>query len=295
MMHCGSGYGEVTAVITNLDHVVVLVRDLERAVAAYQTLFGRDPSWHAQSDGAATAIFTLNNMSVELMAPSGDGGIGDRVRAALDKDGEGLASFAFAVDDIGGMHRRLKRLGLAPDDVSDGESRDVASGKAMHWTRTRASTESTHGIRMFFIQRREMFAHSLAIAPSPIEALDHVVIATPDPDRAAALYGARLGLDMRLDRTNPDWGARLMFFRCGDLVVEIVHRLKEGKGDGPDKVWGLSWRVADIDATRARLHGAGLDVSDVRDGRKPGTRVLTVRDHTCGVPTLVIQQGTRPA
>ena len=277
--------------ITNLDHVVVLVRDLEAGIASYKTLFGREPSWRSQNDGSANAMFTLNNMSIELMVPSGDGSTGDRACAALDKQGEGLASFAFAVDDIARMHRRLVRLGLAPEDIADGESRDAASSETITWKRTRASNESTYGIRMFFIQRDAPLAHSPNIAPAPIDALDHVVVATPDPDRAAALYGARLGLDMRLDRTNPDWGARLMFFRCGDLVVEIVHRLKHGKGDGPDKVWGLSWRAADIDATRARLHGAGVDVSEVREGRKPGTRVFTVKSGTCGVPTLVIQQG----
>ena len=60
--------------------------------------------------------------------------------------------------------------------------------------------------------------------------MDHVVVATGDPERAAALYGARLGLDMALDRSHPDWG-RLMFFRCGDLIVEVVHR--PGKADEP--------------------------------------------------------------
>ncbi|MCX7309456.1 MAG: VOC family protein [Afipia sp.] len=279
--------------ITNLDHVVVLARNLEAGVASYRTLLGREPSWRAQSDGAATAIFTLGNMSIELMAPAGKGQTADRVRAALEKDGEGLASFAFAVDDIAKAHRRLKRLGLEPADISDGESQDIASGKTMTWNRTRASSEFTHGIRMFFIQRHEPLTRAPEISSAPIDALDHVVIATPDPDRAAALYGARLGLDMRLDRTNPDWGARLMFFRCGDLVVEIVHRLKDGKGEGPDKVWGLSWRVADIEATRARLLGAGVDVSEAREGRKPGTRVFTVKSGTCGVPTLMIQQGAR--
>lgn len=294
MMHCGSECGEVGFMITNLDHVVVLVHDLDAGIASYKTLLGREPSWRAQSDGAATAIFTLTNMSIELMAPVGAGGTSDRVRAALDRQGEGLASFAFEVDDIARAHRRLARLGLDPEEIADGESRDV-KGSTISWKRTRASAESTHGIRMFFIQRNEPLARSPEISPAPIDALDHIVVATPDPDRAAALYGARLGLDMRLDRTNPEWGARLMFFRCGDLVVEIVHRLKDGKGDGPDRVWGLSWRVADIEATRARLLGAGVDVSDVRDGRKPGTRVFTVKSGTCGVPTLVIQQGARSA
>ena len=121
--------------------------------------------------------------------------------------------------------------------------------------------------------------------------MDHVVISTADPERAAALYGARLGLDMALDRSHPDWG-RLMFFRCGDLIVEVVQRPgKDAAADtAHDKLWGLSWRVADIDATRARLAAAGVDVSDVRNGRKPGTRVLTVRNGTCGIPTLLVEK-----
>ncbi len=117
-----------------------------------------------------------------------------------------------------------------------------------------------------------------------------------DPERAAALYGARLGLDMALDRSHPDWG-RLMFFRCGDLIVEVTHRpgkpvnaAQEAHQDKQhDRLRGMCWRVADIDATHARLAGAGVDVSEVRTGRKPGTRVMTVRSGTCGVPTLLVQ------
>ena len=56
---------------------------------------------------------------------------------------------------------------------------------------------------------------------------------------------------------------------------------------------GMCWRVADIDATHARLAGAGVDVSEVRTGRKPGTRVMTVRNGTCGVPTLLVQPSAR--
>ena len=36
-----------------------------------------------------------------------------------------------------------------------------------------------------------------------------------------------------------------MFFRCGDLIVEIAHDLKAGVSSGPDRLWGLSWRVPD--------------------------------------------------
>jgi hypothetical protein len=34
-------------------------------------------------------------------------------------------------------------------------------------------------------------------------------------------------------------------------------------------------------------------VSEVRDGRKPGTRVFSVRDGTCGVPTLILRDPSR--
>ena len=278
--------------ITNLDHAVVLVSDIEAAVAGYQTLLGRAPMWRAQSDGAATAIFVLANTSLELMAPAGEGETADRVRAALDKQGEGLASLAFAVEDIAGAHHRLTRLGLAPDAITEGRSQN-ASGHPLTWKRTRAAAAPTHGIRMFFIQRDGWLARSPESASAPVDALDHLVIATPDPERAAALYGARLGLDMKLDRTIAALQTRFLFFRVGSLVFEIIHSLKNGKGDGPDKVFGLSWRVADVEATRARLLEAGVEVSELREGRKPGTRVFTVRTGTFGVPTIVIQQGQR--
>lgn len=281
--------------ITGLDHAVVLVRDIEAAVAGYQTLLGRAPAWRANSHGGATAIFALDNTSLELMAPSGEGEAADRVRAALDKQGEGLASLAFEVDDIAKAHHRLTRLGLAPESISDGTSTDLASGRMLTWKRTRASAESTHGIRLFFLQRNEKLARSKETGSAAVSLLDHFVIATPDPDRTAALYGARLGLDMKLDRTIPAIGTRFLFFRTGGLVFEIIHPIKDGRGDGPDKIYGVSWRVADVEATRARLQQAGLEVSEVREGRKPGTRVFTVRTGTFGVPTIVIQQDRREA
>ena len=151
---------------------------------------------------------------------------------------------------------------------------------------------ATHGVRLFFLQQAALPPSRLLTAePAAVSGLDHVVIRTPDPERATALYGARLDLDMRLDRSNPAWGARLLFFRCGDLIVEVAHDLEAGVGDGPDRLWGLSWRVPDAEAARTRLAAAGLDVSEVRRGRKPGTRVLTLRDGTCGVPTLLLERG----
>ena len=274
--------------ITSLDHVVVLAGDINAASAAYQTLFARAPAWQNSSDGADRVLFTLANTSLELMAPNGNGENADRIRAVLASQGEGLASICFRTSDIARMHRRLDRLTLKPDTIADVESRDAVSGATMAWKRTRAATDATRGVRLFFLERDQERPLSVRTTAASITAMDHVVVSTSDPERAAALYGARLGLDMALDRSHPDWG-RLMFFRCGDLIVEVTHRPGKQADTSQDKLYGLCWRVADIDAVHARLVQAGVDVSEVRTGRKPGTRVMTVRRGTCGVPTLLVQ------
>jgi catechol 2,3-dioxygenase-like lactoylglutathione lyase family enzyme len=279
-------------VISGLDHVVVLVEDIGKGAAAYQTLLGRMPSWRYSSDGADRVLFTLENITLELVAPSGDGAAGDRIREAIKATGTGLASICFATPDIGKMHRRLERVALKPEPIAAVESRDAASGASMKWKRTRAATELTRGVRLFFLELEGARPRAEASAAAPITGLDHVVVATENSERSAALYGARLGLDMALDRTHQDWG-QLMFFRCGDLIVEVVRRPVAGGDGSHDKLWGLSWRVGDIDAARTRLMAAGVDVSEVRTGRKPGTRVMSVRSGTCGVQTLLLERSPR--
>jgi catechol 2,3-dioxygenase-like lactoylglutathione lyase family enzyme len=281
-------------VITGLDHVVLLVNDIGAGRMAYQTLFGCAPAWQSADDGAERVLFTLDNMTLELMSPKGDSTTADRIRAVIAEQGEGLASICFRTGDIAKMHRRLDRLALKPEPITEAESRDTASGATLSWKRTRAATDTTRGVRLFFLELTKERPRSVPSADAPITAMDHVVVSSADPERAAALYGARLGLDMALDRSHPDWG-RLMFFRCGDLIVEVVHRPDAKADKAPDKLWGLSWRVADVEATRARLVSAGIDVSDVRTGRKPGTRVLTVRSGTCGIPTLLVERTARAA
>jgi catechol 2,3-dioxygenase-like lactoylglutathione lyase family enzyme len=281
--------------ITALDHVVVLTGDIEAATAAYQTLFARSPSWKNFADGAARVLFTLDNTTLELVAPSGEGESANRIRPVLITQGEGLASLCFRTNDIERMHRRLERLTLRPEPVSEVESEDAITGATLSWKRTRAATEATGGVRMFFLEREKERPLSVRTTTGAITAMDHVVVATADPERAAALYGARLGLDMVLDRSHPDWG-RLMFFRCGDLIVEVGHKAGKEKAaeTAPDRLRGLCWRVIDIDATHARLVADGVEVSEVRTGRKPGTRVMTVRSGTCGVPTLIVQPSAKP-
>jgi catechol 2,3-dioxygenase-like lactoylglutathione lyase family enzyme len=189
-------------------------------------------------------------------------------------DGAPLSSMTFAVADLEKAAHLLERRGLPTTKAATLE----------------LSQAATHGVPIALVERNATPAPSPTTVneSSAISALDHVVIRSPNPERAVAFYAGRLGLDLRLDRSNPAWSTRLLFFRCGDLVVEIAHDLAKGISDGPDQLWGLSWRAPDIAKTHARLKTAGIEVSEVRDGRRPGSQVFTVKSHTANVPTLVI-------
>lgn len=251
--------------IEGVDHVVIGVRDLAAGVAAYETLLGARAAFAEPGSGVAVATLATANAAVELMAPSGEAEIAQRLRAAM-ASGEGLVSLVFAVGDLERAYRRAERVGLAPQEIVEGsKGRSFRAGAA-------------NGLRIFFMQRAAALRRDAYVL-----GLDHIVVRTGEPERAAALLGARLGLDLRLDREIA--GRRLMFFRCGDTVIEIAHE----RDAGADALWGLAWRVADADAANARLGAAGFTVSPVRQGVKPGTRVFSVRDGACGVPTLMIE------
>lgn len=167
----------------------------------------------------------------------------------------------FAVPDVDAARSRLERRGLQVTDAGEVLVEGLAFGLAAGTPAQQGSVE-----------------------------LDHVVVHTADGTRAVADYAGRLGLDLRLERHAPQWGARMLFLRCGRSVLEVIEPLGERAHTGDDAIWGAAWRVRDVDATARQLADAGIEISEVRDGRKPGSRVLTVKDRRFGVPTLVIQQ-----
>jgi catechol 2,3-dioxygenase-like lactoylglutathione lyase family enzyme len=239
-------------VIDALDHLTLSASFRAGAIGAYETLLGREAK-----DGQ------LRVGNVGLVIEDG---------AATAR----LSSMVFATRSLDDARRQLERRAVPVQREGD---------------QLMLAKDATHQVPIALLERSE------APSPSPllncaeaasVTALDHVVIRSPNPERAIVLYAGRLGLDLRLDRSNADWGSRLLFFRCGDLVVEIAHDLKKGVSDAPDELWGLSWRTPDIARANERLKKAGVEVSEPRTGRRPGTQVFTVQSHTANVPTIVI-------
>jgi catechol 2,3-dioxygenase-like lactoylglutathione lyase family enzyme len=127
--------------------------------------------------------------------------------------------------------------------------------------------------------------------PDAAEAIDHVVVFTPSPARAIALWRDRLGLRLAFDREFPERKVRLMFFRSGGLTFELASGLPVADdAGGPDRFYGVSYRVPDLVARREALLAAGFDVSEIRPGNKAGTRVASVRSGTAEIPTLILEE-----
>lgn len=279
-----------------LDHVILAVRDLDNATRRYATLLSRSPSWRGDHPGWGTAntLFRLDNTYLELITPRGDGPFGQRVTAQLDERGEGPIGLAFATADLDTAHARLAANGLEPSPVSPGLGRDSETGQVRRWRSALLPETRTRAVLMIAIEHEspDRLAEA-ALVGSPdavVTGIDHVVVKTSDADAAITLYRDQLGLRLALDRSFADWGMRLVFLRVGGVTIEIAQPLGDARLPArTDQVWGLSWRVPDADAARRRLAEAGYDVSEVRVGRKPGTRVVSVKDGTCDVPTLLIE------
>lgn len=275
--------------ILGIDHIGLQVRDLARTVAAYETIFGRRANWRGGASGWRHAWFQFDNAALDIVAPEGDSEVANAIRADIEKHGEGIWGIGFAVADMDAAVALFGRRGLGFLPGHTTMTADDA-GRERHWNITMMKRASGNGVALFLVEK--------AAEPWPVAAtefgdasvgnLDHVVVHTSDAERAVALYGGRLGLDLRLDRSNEKWGARQLFFRTGGAVVEIGASLKPPAEPTKDRFGGLAWRVKDVAAAQARIAAAGIDVSEVRKGRKPGTAVCTVRAGTGGVPTLLL-------
>jgi catechol 2,3-dioxygenase-like lactoylglutathione lyase family enzyme len=257
--------------ITAVSHLAFAADDVEAASADYALLLDRKPQRLHTADGKRLDRFQLANVAFEI--------------SPADGRGEGLKNIAFEAVDIETTLRKLGRRGLGVGAVAEEAFSAIGGGSGMTRRLAEISPASTHGVAIAVV---ETLTRPDMGGLRSVSGLDHVVIRSPNPERAVALYGARLGLDFALDRTNADWGSRLLFFVCGGVRVEIGHSLTKGVSDLPDSLWGVAWRVADCTETQARLQAAGVATSDGKSGRRPGSQVLTVRSHTRNVPTIVL-------
>jgi hypothetical protein len=220
--------------ITAFGHATLLVHDLQGGIDCYRHILAREPQNRVSADGLESAIFAMDNSTLRVSSPHGPGSQGDIARRQLAEAGDGFVDLAFRVDDVHRAHRRLKRLSLSPETISDTVECDSDGSIRYAWKRIELPAVSLHGVAIL-LSDLDPGLPSPGEAPSDILGFDLLVVATAHPERAAFLYGARLGLPMIFDRVNGKDSNRLMQFACADMLIEVVHRPGQDK-DGRDRI-----------------------------------------------------------
>jgi catechol 2,3-dioxygenase-like lactoylglutathione lyase family enzyme len=274
-----------------LDHIIIAVHNLDLAARDFAQVLGYPPGWRGfhLDDGTRNIVFRLENTCLELLAPDRPGPGSDPIAAHLDAYGEGLFGLAFGVDDIDAFAARLRASGMDVTAPRGGSTTSSVSGTRRQWRSFSWPMESSRGIFSFALRHDsppDSLPMTLSGATHELHAVDHIVINTSDGDAAAAFYGDLLGLRLALRQNKPQWGGDMLFFRTSHMSIEVIATAKHDPHR--DSLWGIALRANDIASAYRRLVDAGVEVSALRDGRKPHTRVCTVKSHCCGIPTLLI-------
>ena len=276
--------------ISTLDHIILAVENLNEAEKNYKKIFGIDPVWRGEHKelGTANVIFNLKNTYLELLSANGDGLGAALVNHYLEKDGEGLIGIVFGTNDLNVAAKSIKDKGFNIGDITEGEGTNSDESEKRKWKNLFLPPELTRGLFSFIIQHTDgNLPSSKHEMQSAVNKLDHIVINTNDADGFIEIYKNVFGLRLALDKTIEAWNRRMLFFRFNKTTIEVIE--ENDDKEPSDKLWGLAWAVEDLQETYDRLIKEGLELTEVKLGIKDKTLVSTIRSHTHGVPTLIIQ------
>ena len=276
--------------ISSIDHLIIAVKDINKAEENYRKIFGIEPVWKGEHKalGTSNVIFNFKNTYCELLSANGDGIGASLVNNAIEENGDGLIGLVFGTNNAEESFSKLKKLGYLITEPSEGEGVDTKTKKIRKWKNLFLPPELSRGIFTFLIEHTEGALPSLDKYPSDsVNKLDHVVINTNDADGFINIYRDIFNIRLALDKVIEHWKSRMLFFRLNKTTIEVIERKNEDTSQ--DSLWGLAWEVESIEETHKRLTDEGIDVSPIKDGLKENTLVATIKSHTHNVPTLLIE------
>ena len=273
-----------------LDHLIVAVKDLDKAEENYSKIFGLSPVWKGEHSafGTSNCLFNFQNIYFELLAATGNGPGADLVNDHLEKSAEGLMGAVFGTGDINAVASALREKGFTLPGPSDGEGSNSKDLKTRKWESLFLPPELTRGLFSFVIQHTQgQLACPKTYKSSSIRKLDHLVIKTNDADGFIAIYRDLFKIRLALDKIVERWKTRILFFRLNKTTIEVVEEKNDQQAN--DRLWGLTWDVENIQQAHTRLLSEGIDVTPIKKGIKENTLVATIKSHTHNVPTLLIE------
>ena len=190
--------------ISSVDHVIIAVEDLDKAIDDYEKVLGITPCWkgeHAEL-GTKNALFNFENTYLELLSPSEAGPGTELINSLLEEKGDHLAGIVLGTKNIDLTKEALYKIGHAVE-IGSGEAVNEKDGKIRRWKNIFLPSALSRELFIFIIEHTEgnLPKHESQDS-SKVKKLDHVVINTQDADDFISIYRdiykIRLALDLSL-------------------------------------------------------------------------------------------------
>jgi catechol 2,3-dioxygenase-like lactoylglutathione lyase family enzyme len=251
--------------ICGIDHLLIAVRDLDRAATAYRRLgFTLSPrAVHSAHMGTANHTIMLERDYFELLTVLTPTPANAKWRQAL-ADGEGLAGFAAATPSAAAAAAAWRSAGLAASDsLAFSRAVERADGGRME-ARFEVVTlpEQTAPAMALFacaqLTREAVWLPELMIHPNTTRAIRKLTIAAPDPHLAADSWSRALPGSTCFAAVG---GAQI---RIGQHLVDLLDPETTARRFGLSRsveratALAIEFEVVDAEACRQALRRGGL-------------------------------------
>lgn len=281
----------------SINHVGMAVASMDAAAARYAALgFTLTPfsmhsgSWKpgepVQRLGWGNRCAVFPNDYLEILASVDDAAVPERIAGYLARH-QGAHIICFGTDDAAAVEARLACNGVATTGVIPLQ-RDVDTPQGVRTARferlqfdpgatPEGYIQAARHLTPEFIHQPRYMAH-----PNGATAMTETILVTTEPDELERRYAAYCGGPAVRD------GPRRTFrFRMGSSlsIVALADAPKVLPGSllpAPPAIAGLAFRVASLDALRARLSAASIRHATI-DG---GQRLVVPAEEACGAALL---------
>lgn len=270
--------------IAGIDHVIVGVRDLDRARAAWQRLgFSATPRGRHVGWGTANYCLMFEGDYIELLGIVDPGSDTNNLDRFLERR-EGMMSVALRTTDPDGTRAAWQAAGLDPSDVGD-FGRRLEPDTELRFKNVMLAPEAAGGIPMFAcahltpegMRTPDWLAHDNGAL-----GLASITVVVDDPATFAEPLGKVFGTSTLTDTDDTlavhAGGAVLLLVTPDDL--DMLHPELEAavEQEGEAILAALAVRVADLDRTATLLDRASVPYRRSRSGA-----IGVAPEHTHGV------------
>jgi catechol 2,3-dioxygenase-like lactoylglutathione lyase family enzyme len=224
--------------IYELNHLGIVVEDLDRTAAFYTKLFGAREIWRTSIEPAGVDILYLQVA-------------GSLLEFLVFRDGSrqvGTDHFGFLTDDLDADYAALVAAGY------ESAVEPKVSGSGVGRQAFILDSDTT---RIELLQRDR--PTRLPVVEHPIVlAVDHIALLVDDLDRSLALYSRALGMETVREVEMPAAGVSVTYLGIGGDVIEFLPK----PTDGP-RIEHIALRVPDVDAALQYF----IDAGETPDGQ----------------------------